>query len=314
MRHALLLLLLIFVIPGFSAENRYDLCRIYVLNHSDYNYTEFKKKIAFSKRYRGRYYRVFPFKKLKFAEYYLKENENLHTISSKLGISVDSIASSSGIDFFYAVKQGRKLIIPNFQGIIYKTRKGCSLRYLSRKYGSRIKDIQRFNNFYGTWLSAGRWLFIPGAIMSPLEQALFYGTAFSNPLRSSSISSPFGVRKDPKTGRMAFHGGIDMPAPYNTPVYSAHDGVVEFTGWAGGYGRLIVISHAFGFKTFYGHLRRINVKKGMKISMGKIIGRVGSSGYSTGPHLHFEIRRYRKKLDPKRYTTLKHRRSQRVVF
>jgi len=144
--------------------------------------------------------------------------------------------------------------------------------------------------------------------MRPLEQALFYGTAFACPLPLARLTSRFGLRRDPISGRLVFHGGLDLAAPRGTAVRAAHEGVVEFSGRAGGYGRLVVLRHAFGYRTFYGHLAALNVRNGQSLKRGGLLGRVGSSGYSTGPHLHFEIRHYNRKINPLHYAALDHSR------
>ncbi len=104
------------------------------------------------------------------------------------------------------------------------------------------------------------------------------------------ISSPFGWRIDPFTGKKAYHKGIDIKAPEGTPVHSAEAGKVVFAGEKGGYGNLIILEHKNGVKTYYAHLKDIKVKIGEEVDRGMIIVDVGSTGRSTGPHLHFEVR------------------------
>lgn len=103
------------------------------------------------------------------------------------------------------------------------------------------------------------------------------------------VSSKFGPRTSPFTGRRQKHTGIDIAAPRGTSILASADGVVTFAGKMSGYGRVIVINHGFGFKTFYGHNQRNKVKKGQRVKRGQEIGMVGSSGYSTGSHLHYEV-------------------------
>ncbi len=114
------------------------------------------------------------------------------------------------------------------------------------------------------------------------------------------ISSRFGKRVDPVSKRSySFHKGIDIAAPEGTPVYASAEGTVikaEFV--KSGYGNLIVIKHADDIATYYGHLSKIIAKKGDKVGKGELIGKVGSTGRSTGPHLHFEVRRGDKAMDP----------------
>ncbi len=107
----------------------------------------------------------------------------------------------------------------------------------------------------------------------------------------AAITSAFGWRTDPISGQQQFHSGTDLGAPAGTPVLAAYSGKVETADWLGGYGLAVVIQHKQGsLETLYGHMSEIFVKPGDEIQQGKVIGRVGSTGYSTGPHLHFEIR------------------------
>lgn len=112
------------------------------------------------------------------------------------------------------------------------------------------------------------------------------------------VSSPFGPRKDPFTGSRAYHSGIDYPAPTGTKVYAAGAGKVSFAGRRGGYGNLVEITHDDGFITRYGHLSTIQVRKGQRVATGDYIGQVGSTGRSTGPHLHFEVRNSKNAVNP----------------
>lgn len=111
----------------------------------------------------------------------------------------------------------------------------------------------------------------------------------AEPLLSYRMTSSFGSRRDPFNRRMAFHSGEDMATAYGSSVYAPGAGTVVYAGWKGGYGRVIEIDHGGGFKTRYGHLSRIGVKTGEKIAFREIIGKVGSSGRSSGPHLHYEV-------------------------
>ena len=115
------------------------------------------------------------------------------------------------------------------------------------------------------------------------------------------ISSTFGNRKDPFTGGRAFHAGLDFPAPRGTMVLSAGYGKVSFVGEKAGYGNLVEITHTTGLITRYGHLSAFLVKEGQVVNSGTPIAKVGSTGRSTGPHLHFEVRRKDVAVDPGKY-------------
>jgi len=120
---------------------------------------------------------------------------------------------------------------------------------------------------------------------------------------SGRLSSRFGYRVDPVTKkRNTFHKGIDISAPVGTPVYAAESGTVIEAGYKqSGYGNLIVIKHGNDMATYYGHLSKIISSKGSKVEKGELIGNVGSTGKSTGPHLHFEIRKGGQALNPEDY-------------
>ncbi len=120
-------------------------------------------------------------------------------------------------------------------------------------------------------------------------------------LVATRTSSTFGNRKDPFTGRLAFHSGIDYAAPRGTKVLSAGAGTVTFVGQISGYGNVVEVTHGNGLVTRYGHLSAFIAKEGQKVSTGTPIARVGSTGRSTGPHLHFEVRRSNTAVDPARY-------------
>ena len=119
------------------------------------------------------------------------------------------------------------------------------------------------------------------------------------PTDGGYISSPFGGRPNPFSGYgRDWHPGIDIAVDYGTPVYASAAGYVEQSGWYGGYGKYVRLSHDFGYETAYGHMSRLVVEAGSFVKKGEIIGYVGSTGYSTGPHLHFEILKYGEQVNP----------------
>lgn len=128
-----------------------------------------------------------------------------------------------------------------------------------------------------------------------------HGTgALDWPIRGR-ITSRFGYRRHPMWGGRHLHTGLDIAAPHGDPIRSADSGEVIFSGWWDGYGKAVVIDHGGNITTVYGHMSRIYAQNGAKISKGQIIGLVGSTGYSTGPHVHFEVRVKGRPQDPMRY-------------
>jgi len=132
---------------------------------------------------------------------------------------------------------------------------------------------------------------------------VFFTYPFGKPTRGK-VSSSFGYRKDPFNKRRAMHTGVDFSAGTGTPVITTADGVVKSAGWRKGYGKCVVVQHKSGYKTLYGHLSRINVKAGQKVKSGDLVGKVGSTGRSTGPHLHYEVYKDGKRINPKNYLTM----------
>lgn len=118
------------------------------------------------------------------------------------------------------------------------------------------------------------------------------------PTEPDSITSAFGMRRDPFTYSTSFHGGVDIRGNYGTPVYAAADGTVTMAQYYGSYGKTIIIKHSDTYETLYGHLATYKVKPGDKVKKGDLIGTMGSTGRSTGPHLHYEIISNGEPIDP----------------
>jgi murein DD-endopeptidase MepM/ murein hydrolase activator NlpD len=121
--------------------------------------------------------------------------------------------------------------------------------------------------------------------------------SFSYPVRAP-ITSPSGPRRHPIFGVRSMHSGIDLAAPYGTPIKASEGGVVIYSGWYGGYGKVVILDHAKGFSTLYAHLSSTKVGVGARVKQGEVVGFEGSTGYATGPHLHFEVREQGKPKNP----------------
>jgi murein DD-endopeptidase MepM/ murein hydrolase activator NlpD len=115
------------------------------------------------------------------------------------------------------------------------------------------------------------------------------------------ISSGFGKRVDPVSGRAGFHTGVDIANDTGTPVHCTADGKVSFAGWEGGYGKLVIVSHGHGFSTYYGHLSEIKTAAGARVERGDVVGLMGATGNTTGPHVHYEIRLFGVPVNPIKY-------------
>lgn len=139
-----------------------------------------------------------------------------------------------------------------------------------------------FANLFSSWKSMDN----PGGASA--HAAIYVPTG--RPVEDLALTSNFGVRSDPFTGRARMHKGIDIPGPIGTPVYATADGIVSRAQWVHGYGNLVEISHGNDTETRYGHLSELIVHPNERVHRGQIIGLMGSTGRSTGSHLHYEIR------------------------
>jgi murein DD-endopeptidase MepM/ murein hydrolase activator NlpD len=118
------------------------------------------------------------------------------------------------------------------------------------------------------------------------------------PVANLQFTSFYGVRSDPFRGTAAMHAGVDIPGPVGTPIYATADGIVGRTGWVGGYGNLVELEHGQGLETRYGHLSKILVAQGQRVKRGDVIALMGSTGRSTGSHLHYEVRMDGRAVNP----------------
>lgn len=123
----------------------------------------------------------------------------------------------------------------------------------------------------------------------------------ANPAPGRAVTSPFGVRTDPLLGTAALHSGMDFRIPLGSPARATAAGVITKAGWNGGYGRMVEVDHGQGYTTRYAHLSRVDVAVGQSVRAGDVVGQTGSSGRSTGPHLHYEVRHDGDAIDPLRF-------------
>jgi murein DD-endopeptidase MepM/ murein hydrolase activator NlpD len=115
------------------------------------------------------------------------------------------------------------------------------------------------------------------------------------------ISSGFGDRNSPLTGRQGFHTGVDIANDMGSPIHATADGQVTYAGWEGGYGKLVVVSHGNGYSSYYGHLSEIKAAVGRQVKRGEVLGLMGATGNTTGPHLHYEVRVFGAAVNPSQY-------------
>jgi murein DD-endopeptidase MepM/ murein hydrolase activator NlpD len=187
------------------------------------------------------------------------------------------------------------LLLPSMPGIFIPETPESDLERILRSSRAENTGIPITITHGG---SRAVFLFIPGTDFSATERAFFLNFAFRFPLRTYRLTSPFGLRRNPVTGTIRIHEGLDLAAPEGTEVFAARDGVVTDLGEDPIYGKYIVIQHGENWVSLYGHLSAIQTTLRSAIRTGALIGKVGSTGQSTGPHLHFELRQNGRAQDP----------------
>jgi len=235
---------------------------------------------------------------VKSFDYQVKEGDTLSDISKLYNIDVGTLISYNKIEDVRRIWVGVNLKIPDIDGMPYVVRNGDSLESIAGKHSVPLNDILDANNLDSEIISVGDRLFIPGAKISEYDYKKATGTLFLYPA-SGRLSSPYGYRIDPFTGVRRMHYGIDIANRTGTDIRSTMAGtVVVIADQPLGYGKYIVIRHDRGFQSLYGHLDTILVRKGQRISQGQKIGRMGSSGRSTGTHLHFSLYKNNAPVNP----------------
>ncbi len=239
---------------------------------------------------------------LSYFSYRVKSGDTISEIASRYGITEDTVISVNNIKSSRTLQVGQYLKIPTLEGILYTVKTdGETPATIAQKYSVAADKVAMANSLQeSTSLNAGRTVFVTGAKMDRITKLEINGDLFKNPLHSSYyISSRFGWRVSPfDSSKRTYHGGIDMACPTGTPIYAASEGEVITAGWSNVYGNYVIISHHSGYKTLYGHMSSILVSKGQYVYTTTKIGKVGSTGQSTGPHLHFTVYKNGNSINP----------------
>lgn len=240
---------------------------------------------------------------LTYITYRIRPGDMIGKIAEQHSVSTDTLVSVNDIKSTRTIQVGEYIKIPSEKGILYTVKKdGETPASISGKYGVDAERCAFVNNVsMDTKLSAGNSLFIPGAEMDSMTLAQINGDLFRRPIHGRyRLTSYFGWRPSPFTGKRSWHGGLDMACPAWTPIYAGMDGRVAEIGYNRTYGNYVVINHSAGYKTLYGHMvvRSADVKVGQYVTTGTIIGRVGSTGASTGNHVHFTVYKNGRMINP----------------
>lgn len=235
----------------------------------------------------------------------VRRGETLWTISRRYRVTIATLIGANPYLMSLQVKENNTIVVPRKNGVLFAFDDFFDV--------GTMKDMLSFEGeVKGEYLPSilklisnddVRLVFFENSApvqVNPAIATLYrYHRTFNSPLQGH-FTSMFGDRVDPFFHSMAFHNGIDIQAPMGRPIKAAREGMVIYTGWRDGYGKSIIIQHRNGYSTMYGHLSHITAKKGDWVTQKTVIGRVGSTGRSTGPHLHFMLMHHGRLINPLR--------------
>ncbi|WP_110953644.1 peptidoglycan DD-metalloendopeptidase family protein [Anaerosinus massiliensis] len=233
--------------------------------------------------------------RVKMRMHIVKDGETLSDIASLYQVDVDTLRGANE-NLTDIIQPGDKLLVLPQKGVLYTVAEGDSLWRIAKLFQVEVKNILEQNEKTEEFLKVGEKLFIPGAKPRVVEAAAVPASrqvtsGFIRPA-TGVVSSPFGAR----WGRM--HEGIDIADDLGTPIRAALAGKVTYAGWLGAYGYAIMLEHREGYSTLYGHLQSMHVVKDEFVNRGQVIGEMGNTGNSTGPHVHFEVRHRGELINP----------------
>ena len=234
--------------------------------------------------------------------YIPRKSEDIFAVAAAFNLPYESLATLNGWDSPGLMHPGTEIVVPNMPGVFVPLIPGGSWEKLLLENRTGRESVELLLRISG---DERRFLFHPGGKFSSDERIRFLGSIFSSPVGRVRVSSGFGYRPDPFHGGPSFHPGIDLRVPAGTSVKAARDGVVGDTGTLESWGRFAIINHDGRYQTVYAHLEEVMVTRGHRVRAGEVIALSGNSGFSTGPHLHFEIRRDGVPIDPSMLTNLR---------
>lgn len=272
--------------------------KITSLSNKDFMFKQFTNDVESNSRLLNSSSKVF----LEFYEYTANKNDNIFSIAARCCLRQETIATINSIPNTQFSLEGKTIIIPTANGIfIPQENLSTKLEFLlSSEFASELETAPKVmgkNQYY---------YFLNGKKLSPSTRTFFVSPSFILPLEQHILTSNYGMRKSPVSGKWKFHHGIDMAAPKGSKVYAVAQGTVQnILTLDNIYGNCIIIDHGSGNTSLYAHLDSIQVQKGQNIPQGYIIGTVGTTGLSTGPHLHFELNEKGSETNPANLLPLK---------
>ena len=246
-------------------------------------------------------------KGIRFFIYKVKAGDNLWKIAKKQHYSVHTIIGCNPQLKTYNVSVNQKLLIPSSGGSLHPVQEGDTWSSIAEKYEIEEDVLRKTNYLIPDDLTDVSYIFVPRRrpavelLNQDMQEKYALRDLFVSPL-NGRLSSFFGTRRHPVTGKVSKHGGLDIAVKMGTPVAAAASGVVIVASTdVGHYGTAVFIDHKNGYITHYGHLSKILVKVGQKVRQGQIIAKSGSTGRSTGPHLHFTVKKNGVNMDPLKF-------------
>lgn len=237
-----------------------------------------------------------------FSPYTVQSGDSISSISNRFGLrNISTLIGINNVENVRFLRAGQKLEIPSIDGLLYTIKTGDNLDRIAQRYSLSIEQILDVNELASSILLPGDEIFLPGVRLDSTSLKEAMGELFRAPLSINwRISSPYGYRADPFTGNRSFHTGMDLVVPRGTSVKAAMAGTVSTAGYSNVYGNYVIMNHGNGYQTMYAHfMSPAPVKSGQSVSQGGVIGYVGSTGYSTGDHLHFTVYKNAKLIDPR---------------
>jgi LysM repeat protein len=246
--------------------------------------------------------------------YTVEDGDTIASIASKYKISTNTILSVNGLGSTDVIKSGDHLTILPVTGVLYTVKGGDTVLSIADTYNTKATEIVSANGLEdSSKIALGQKLIIPNA-EAPARQVPVIVSQNTKTARDAGDEPTPAPQKEEVKSSSGFgwptitrhisqyfkngHTGIDIDNRSMPSVFAAQDGTVEFAGWLGAYGNLIIVNHGGGLTAYYAHLSKFYIAKGAQVKKGDAIAKMGSTGHSTGPHVHFEVRRFGQPINP----------------
>lgn len=285
---SVILISLFILIPADPNDKTFSSIKIHTIFTSENEYIEYIKNNV-------------EFRELELSIVEIKKGDNFWKIAKEHNVNIDTLIGANPYWSALTAKLKENIVVPSRIGVLHFITDFKEIDELISLYGVERKNlvIQKLPPFYRLYrnmfsIRKPVAVFIQNTkpailtMTSGMAEKFALREMFKSPL-GGRFSSFFGGRIHPIFHEYGFHNGVDIATMHGTAVGASCAGIVAETGWMGGYGKAVIINHENGYRTLYGHLSSIYVRPGQKIPSGRIIGRVGSTGWSTGPHLHFTL-------------------------